>query len=375
MGRVRDPRASAAGADRCAGPVVDPVLRAWLAVTELVDRLGVIGRLDAAIGPIKQRDRGYTGGQLLVGIAAAQLAGEDFLVGLDRQRADAAGQELAPVPGLASTTAAGLARRFTDGQWRGGGDRARRCRTPPRWRAARGRPARARGAVRAGDDRPGHHRRGGLRPPQARGGVQPPGPAGRAPARGDLGRHRDGAGRGPAGRARGSPPRRRRAAAPGAGRAARRGPGRADPAARRRRLLRRAAGPRRPVRRGRVRHRRPADRAAVAAARRRRRGRLDRRDRHDRRAGRGGRLLPELVAGRDPAADPPGPPRRRPPGRCRPIRGPGGAAPCTPTSAPCPCPSSPRPTPSTATRSSSPTSTCPPPSEAAAVEHWYRHRT
>jgi hypothetical protein len=29
---------------------------------------------------------------LLVGIASAQLAGEDFLVGLDRQRADAAGQ-------------------------------------------------------------------------------------------------------------------------------------------------------------------------------------------------------------------------------------------------------------------------------------------
>jgi DDE family transposase len=43
--------------------------------------------------------------------------GEDFLVGLDRQRADAAGQVLAAVPGLSSTTAAGLARKFTDGQW------------------------------------------------------------------------------------------------------------------------------------------------------------------------------------------------------------------------------------------------------------------
>ena len=53
-----------------------------------------------------------------VGLAAAQLAGQDFLVGLDRQRDDAAGQQLAPVPGLCSTTAAGLARRFTDGQWR-----------------------------------------------------------------------------------------------------------------------------------------------------------------------------------------------------------------------------------------------------------------
>ena len=67
------------------------------AVTELCDRLGVIGALDAAVGPIKQRDRGFGAGELLTGIAAAQLAGEDFLVGLDRQRADAAGQQLAPV--------------------------------------------------------------------------------------------------------------------------------------------------------------------------------------------------------------------------------------------------------------------------------------
>src|SRR4051812_9436347 len=52
-------------------------------------------------------------------MAAAQLCGQDFLVGLDRHRADTAGQELTPVPGLASTTAAGLARRFTEGQWVG----------------------------------------------------------------------------------------------------------------------------------------------------------------------------------------------------------------------------------------------------------------
>ena len=54
---------------------------------------------------------------MLVGIAAAQLAGQDFMAGLDRHRADAAGQVLTPVPGLASTTAAGLARKFTDRQW------------------------------------------------------------------------------------------------------------------------------------------------------------------------------------------------------------------------------------------------------------------
>jgi hypothetical protein len=97
-------------------PGLTPVA-GMLAVTELVDRLDVISRLDGAIGPIKQRRRGHTAGQLLVGIAAAQLAGEDFLVGLDRQRADRAGQQLAPVPGLAATTAAGLANRFGPAQW------------------------------------------------------------------------------------------------------------------------------------------------------------------------------------------------------------------------------------------------------------------
>jgi len=87
------------------------------AVSELVDRLDVVARLDKVIGPIKTRDRGATGAQVLVGLAAAQLAGESFLVGLDRHRADTAGQALTPVPGLASTTAAGLARRFCEGQW------------------------------------------------------------------------------------------------------------------------------------------------------------------------------------------------------------------------------------------------------------------
>jgi hypothetical protein len=102
-------------------------------VSELCSRLGLIGALDAAVGPIKQRERGHGAGELLAGIAAAQLAGEDFLTGLDRQRADAAGQQLTPVPGLSSTTAAGLARRITPGHPRsvagsgrrsGGRDRA-----------------------------------------------------------------------------------------------------------------------------------------------------------------------------------------------------------------------------------------------------------
>jgi hypothetical protein len=87
------------------------------AITELCGRLGVVAAIDAAAGPVKQRDRGFGAGELLTGIAAAQLAGEDFLTGLDRQRADAAGQQIAPVPGLSSTTAAGLARRITPAQW------------------------------------------------------------------------------------------------------------------------------------------------------------------------------------------------------------------------------------------------------------------
>jgi hypothetical protein len=58
------------------------------AVSGLCDRLGVIEALDAAVGPVKQRDRGF-----------------------------GAGEQLTPVPGLCSTTAAGVARRITAGQW------------------------------------------------------------------------------------------------------------------------------------------------------------------------------------------------------------------------------------------------------------------
>ena len=90
-----------------------------LAVTELCGRLGLIAGLDEAMGPVKQRRRGFSGGQVLAGMAAAQLAGEDFLVGLDRVRADQAGQQVVPVPGLATSTAAGIARRFTAAHWRG----------------------------------------------------------------------------------------------------------------------------------------------------------------------------------------------------------------------------------------------------------------
>jgi len=104
--------------------VADPSLTAvggMLAVTELCGKLGLIEALDAAMGQVKQRRRGFSGGQVLTGMAAAQLAGEDFLVGLDRLRADEAGQLVTPVPGLASSTATGIVRRFTEVHWRGAG--------------------------------------------------------------------------------------------------------------------------------------------------------------------------------------------------------------------------------------------------------------
>ena len=86
-----------------------------------------------------------------------------------------------------------------------------------------------------------------------------------------------------------------------------------------------------------------------------------------------GRLPPGLVARGHLAAHPPGPPGPRP--RSPLTRGRGGAAPCSLLSAPCPCPGS-----AAAGAiygysfilTSLDVST---PSRAAAVEHWYRHRT
>jgi hypothetical protein len=83
------------------------------AVTEVDRVLGIADALDCAVGPVKQRDRGLSAGGLVLSLACAQLAGEDFLVGMDRRRADTAGQLLEPVPTPASTTTAQLAKRFT----------------------------------------------------------------------------------------------------------------------------------------------------------------------------------------------------------------------------------------------------------------------
>lgn len=75
--------------------------------------LGITATLDGHLRAVKERRRGLSGGELLVAMASAQLTGEDHLVGLDRRRADTAGQQLEAVPTPASTTAAGIARRFT----------------------------------------------------------------------------------------------------------------------------------------------------------------------------------------------------------------------------------------------------------------------
>jgi hypothetical protein len=87
-----------------------------VAVAELVGRLGVTAALDDAVGSIKQRDRGLSAGQFLVAVAQAQKFGAEFWVGLDRRRADAAGEALSAVATPASTTAVELAERFGPAQ-------------------------------------------------------------------------------------------------------------------------------------------------------------------------------------------------------------------------------------------------------------------
>jgi hypothetical protein len=87
-----------------------------LALTELVERLGMIGLLDKHLGSIKQRDRGRSAGELLVALAQCQLLGGTALAALDRDRADVAAGELSAVPGVPATTAGSLARRFGPGR-------------------------------------------------------------------------------------------------------------------------------------------------------------------------------------------------------------------------------------------------------------------
>ncbi len=89
------------------------------AVRELDQVLGITTALQEQVGPVKARERGLSGGQLVMALASCQLAQGEFLVSLDRRRADLVGQALEPVPTPAATTAAGIARRFTAAHLRG----------------------------------------------------------------------------------------------------------------------------------------------------------------------------------------------------------------------------------------------------------------
>jgi hypothetical protein len=63
--RLRDIRGVSRQAVRIGAP--DPTLTSvsgMAAVTELVDRLGLIEYLDGAVGPIKRRNRGHGAGEL-----------------------------------------------------------------------------------------------------------------------------------------------------------------------------------------------------------------------------------------------------------------------------------------------------------------------
>jgi hypothetical protein len=83
-----------------------------VAITELCEQLDVVGALEWRGGSDQATGSRALGGRgRWSGWAAAQLGGQDHLVGLDCHRGVVAGQALTPVPGLGSTTAAGLTHR------------------------------------------------------------------------------------------------------------------------------------------------------------------------------------------------------------------------------------------------------------------------
>ena len=118
----------------------------------------------AGPGQCGRLGQGTPPGGLLLSMAPSQLAGADFLVGMDRHRADVASQLLEPVPTPASTTTAQTGEAFhpnaygrdrerdRDGQ-RAGAEVVTATATDP--------------VVDVGDDRRGHRRCGGLRTEEA----------------------------------------------------------------------------------------------------------------------------------------------------------------------------------------------------------------
>ena len=90
-----------------------------LAVTELCGKLGLIEALDEAMGPVKQRRAGVYR-RAGAGRDSRRPAGRGALPGVAGPGARrSGGQQVTPVPGLATSTAAGIARRFTGKHWRG----------------------------------------------------------------------------------------------------------------------------------------------------------------------------------------------------------------------------------------------------------------
>ncbi len=93
-----------------------------LLVSELVQKMGVVPKLDEAIDEVrrfKQRRRGLTGGELLMSVAESILIGGDHLAHLEELRQDKAGAELRAVAQVpAPTTAGQLLPGFSEEQCR-----------------------------------------------------------------------------------------------------------------------------------------------------------------------------------------------------------------------------------------------------------------
>jgi len=90
------------------------------AVDVMCRKLDVGALLGAHIPPVKQRARGHEAHEVLLGLAYAQLTGQDFMTGLDALRADPITGLLAQGIGvLPSRTFAGIAARFTGAQFAG----------------------------------------------------------------------------------------------------------------------------------------------------------------------------------------------------------------------------------------------------------------
>jgi hypothetical protein len=121
VGRVRGGRRKRRrGRGRVRVGAPDPRLTGvsgMVAVAELCDRLGVVEALDAAVGPVKQRDRGFGAGGVAGGSGCGVVGwgGLPGGSGSPACRCGRAGDRAGC--GLVSTTAAGLARRVTGPQW------------------------------------------------------------------------------------------------------------------------------------------------------------------------------------------------------------------------------------------------------------------